>query len=100
MSSMTHRSNPRLVASVNNSEMLGRREVVAPPTSDRRDSQARRDENTVECGEFMARLLKEAPDQIHTNLESVIAECVVSDFVVEGPVNRSEVSNIMRGALN
>lgn len=85
---------------VNNLKILAYRAVAAPPASDGSSCPTRRDANTVNCGELKTSLFEKASARMNTDGESLTAERVASDPVVESLVDRSEVRDMMEDALS
>lgn len=81
--------------------ILRRQAVVEQPATERSNRPTDKDENKVEHGNLIARLLNETFDRMYTNKGSLAMGSVTSDPIVEGPINRSKVRDfIKKNALN
>lgn len=74
--------------------------VGAPLFSDSGSRPKERNKNTLDRGELIIRLFKEAHDWIDTDQASLAVEHIVSDPVVKGPVNRTKIGQMMEYAMN
>lgn len=73
--------------------------MVAPPSGTDDISRTGREENMLDNREFMAMLLEKATDRIDTDRSSNgKSEATVP--AVAGPVNRTEVRQMMKDAVN
>lgn len=68
------RSNPQLIAVVNEPERLARQAVVAPSARLGSDRSTGRVQNTLEQGELMKRLLEEVTDHMDIARGSFVKE--------------------------
>lgn len=96
----TRWSNLQLIAPVENAGRLARRVEVAPSSSTDANCATVSEENTLDGGELMMRLLEEAPDRLVADQDSLSVKRLASDPVVERPVSRTRVRQLMRGTVN
>lgn len=78
--------------------MLARGAVVAPQACDGTDRPKVQDKNAMDRGEFMTKLLEEASNWMHNDLDSLTLERVASEPVLERPVFRSELRDMIEDA--
>lgn len=88
------------MAPVDNPERLAHRAVVASPSSTDKTRPTEREENTLDGGESMTRLLEETSIWMDTDRDGLSVELLASDPKVGGPVKRTEVREIMGDAVS
>lgn len=87
------------MALVEKPESLIREAIGEPPSSDDGSPPTGRDENTLDREELVTRTLDEASNRMNTDRGSLAVERVAWDPIVEGLVNKMEVSQMMEAGV-